>query len=141
MIGTMIAHLRASAAAALALGLLLSGAPSARAEAKIPPLSALTRVQLPPADPVPQATESDDPPPRAPIERITAEDEARAAEARQRAERASEPAYKRWWFWALGAAAVAGAVTVAVLAAGSDGDTPARGCTPGALACFGDGRR
>jgi hypothetical protein len=49
------------------------------------------------------------------------------------------PYYKKWWFWALTAAVVGG--TVALGAWAVDTSTPpARACSPGVIACFGDGR-
>lgn len=47
--------------------------------------------------------------------------------------------FKTWWFWALTAGIVASTVALGVWA-GQPGDTPARICQPGSIACFGDGR-
>ncbi|MDX2019079.1 MAG: hypothetical protein SF187_02480 [Deltaproteobacteria bacterium] len=47
--------------------------------------------------------------------------------------------FKTWWFWALTAGIVASTVALGVWAA-QPGDTPARICQPGVIACFGDGR-
>ncbi len=49
------------------------------------------------------------------------------------------PAYKTWWFWALTAGVVAGAVTWGVVASRPTAQPPAP-CSPGVVACFGDGR-
>ncbi len=47
--------------------------------------------------------------------------------------------FKTWWFWALTAAVVGGTVALGVWAAQPE-DQPAGLCSPGVIACFGDGR-
>ena len=47
--------------------------------------------------------------------------------------------FKTWWFWALTAGIVGSTVALGVWAA-QPGETPARICQPGSIACFGDGR-
>ena len=47
--------------------------------------------------------------------------------------------FKKWWFWTLAAGIVGSTVALGVWAAQPE-DSPARPCTAGALACFGDGR-
>jgi hypothetical protein len=49
------------------------------------------------------------------------------------------PAYKTWWFWALTVGVVASAVTWGVVASRPTAQPPAP-CSPGVIACFGDGR-
>ena len=50
------------------------------------------------------------------------------------------PYYKKWWFWALTAAVVGGTVALGVWAVDTS-TPPARACSPGVIACFGDGRK
>jgi hypothetical protein len=49
------------------------------------------------------------------------------------------PYYKKWWFWALTTAVVGGTVALGVWAIDTS-TPPARSCSPGVIACFGDGR-
>lgn len=50
-----------------------------------------------------------------------------------------ESVFKTWWFWALTAGVVGGTVALGVWAAQPE-DQPAGLCSPGVIACFGDGR-
>lgn len=47
--------------------------------------------------------------------------------------------FKQWWFWVGAGVVVAGIVLVAVSAVDPE-TASAKGCAPGVLACFGDGR-
>jgi hypothetical protein len=49
------------------------------------------------------------------------------------------PYYKKWWFWALSAAVVGGTVALGAWAI-EPSTKPANSCSPGVVACFGDGR-
>jgi hypothetical protein len=49
------------------------------------------------------------------------------------------PYYKKWWFWALTTAVVGGTVALGVWAVDTS-TPPAHACSPGVIACFGDGR-
>jgi hypothetical protein len=49
------------------------------------------------------------------------------------------PYYKKWWFWALTTAVVGGTVALGVWAIDTS-TPPAHACSPGVIACFGDGR-
>ena len=62
---------------------------------------------------------------------------AQAVEKKQEVD--TTPYYKKWWFWALTGVVVGGTVALGVWAI-EPSKTPARSCSPGVLACFGDGR-
>jgi hypothetical protein len=71
------------------------------------------------------------------------EKERREAEARaklpQQKQADTTPYYKKWWFWALSAAVVGGTVALGAWAI-EPSTKPANSCSPGVIACFGDGR-
>jgi uncharacterized membrane protein len=124
---------------------LAAFAPRAQArELGPPPPWMLSALQAAPAADAPEprraSSEADDPPRTPPIPRSDPRAEAEAAEKQRKAELAAQPAYKRWWFWALTAVVVGGTAALGVWLVDSS-DNPARKCSEGVVACFGDGRR
>jgi hypothetical protein len=134
---------------ALGAGLLLA-TPIARAETTTVPLSVLLDTQgaaRMSAKPrleglrLAQADSEDppkpEPPPPPPDPKKLREEE----RLRKRQHRAETPAYKQWWFWALGAVVVGTVTGVAIWRLNDESAPPAaRGCPADSLACFGDGR-
>lgn len=79
------------------------------------------------------------PPTRSQILEKQRQEEAARAQVQVKKAPDTTPYYKKWWFWALSAAVVGG--TVALGAWAIDPSTkPANACSPGVIACFGDGR-
>jgi hypothetical protein len=66
--------------------------------------------------------------------------EAAAQTVEQKKEADQTPYYKKWWFWALTGVVVGGTVALGVWAVDTT-TAPAKSCSPGVIACFGDGRR
>ena len=65
--------------------------------------------------------------------------EAAAQAVEKKREVDQTPYYKKWWFWALTGVVVGGTVALGVWAI-EPTKTPAKPCSTGVLACFGDGR-
>jgi hypothetical protein len=80
------------------------------------------------------------PPTRSEVLQKQKEQAAAVAAVEQKKEVDPTPYYKKWWFWAVSAAVVGGTVALGVWAI-DPVDHPAKSCSPGVIACFGDGRR
>jgi hypothetical protein len=79
------------------------------------------------------------PPTRSQILEKQRKEEAARAQVQVKKEPDTTPYYKKWWFWALSAAVVGGTVALGAWAI-DPSTTPANSCSPGVIACFGDGR-
>jgi hypothetical protein len=73
------------------------------------------------------------------LEKQRREEAARAQLQVVKKEPDTTPYYKKWWFWALSAAVVGGTVALGAWAI-EPSTKPANSCSPGVVACFGDGR-
>ncbi|HEY0708037.1 MAG TPA: hypothetical protein VGG33_14635 [Polyangia bacterium] len=80
------------------------------------------------------------PPTRSQVLQKQQEEAARVAAVEEKKEVDPTPYYKKWWFWAVSAAVVGGTVALGVWAI-DPVDQPAKSCSPGVIACFGDGRK
>jgi hypothetical protein len=80
------------------------------------------------------------PPTRTQVLQKQQEEAARIAEVEEKKVVDPTPYYKKWWFWAVSAAVVGGTVALGVWAI-DPVDQPAKSCSPGVVACFGDGRK
>lgn len=131
--------------AVVVFALGMSTARPAVADPAVVPLRALLAVEDPAtagdAEPTPvPATDAETP--GLLLGSPTAEPEADQSPAvkKQVAMDEEEPSvFKTWWFWTLTAAIVGGTVGLGIWAAQPE-DSPARTCSPGTIACFGDGR-
>ena len=74
------------------------------------------------------------------LEKQRREEAERAQIIQQKKPPDTTPYYKKWWFWALSAAVVGGTVALGAWAI-EPSTKPANACSPGVIACFGDGRR
>jgi hypothetical protein len=116
-------------AAVLAVGLLAGHAPAAQAQARdlVKATAALVMAE-------------DPPPTRTQLLEEQRKKEAAAQTVEQKKEAEQTPYYKKWWFWALTGVVVGGTVALGVWAVDTTTE-PAKSCSPGVIACFGDGRR
>jgi hypothetical protein len=80
------------------------------------------------------------PPTRSQVLQKQQEEAARVAVVEEKKEVDPTPYYKKWWFWAVSAAVVGGTVALGAWAI-DPVDQPAKSCSPGVIACFGDGRK
>jgi hypothetical protein len=79
------------------------------------------------------------PPTRSQVLEKQRREEAARAQVQTKKEPDTTPYYKKWWFWALSAAVVGGTVALGAWAV-EPSQKPPMSCSPGVLACFGDGR-
>jgi hypothetical protein len=112
---------------ALALGMVLGPQPVAQARDLVKVTAALVLAE-------------DPPPTRTQLLEEQKKKEAAAQAVETKKEVDQTPYYKKWWFWALTGVVVGGTVALGVWAVDTT-TAPAKSCSPGVTACFGDGRR
>jgi hypothetical protein len=114
-------------ASVLVLGVVLGLPPAAQARDLVKATAALALAEEPP-------------PTRTQLLEEQKKKEAAVQAVEQKKEVDQTPYYKKWWFWALTGVVVGGTVALGVWAVDTT-TAPAKSCSPGVIACFGDGRR